>query len=75
MRSEKRGETDTVLGDYMGPPSRFFLPQNGVMRILVSLRKSVTVPPRTNHIRKAQTGETKCALGGSVSMDKNNKRV
>jgi hypothetical protein len=30
---------------------------------------------RIHKAQAAQTGETKCALGGSVSMDKNNKRV
>ena len=46
-----------------------FMPQNGATRVLVSSRKSGTVPPRNNRIRKAQkTGETKCALGGSVCI-------
>ena len=73
-RREKRGEANARC-TRIWPFLTLFLPQNGATRILVSSRKSGTGSAPNNRIRKAQTGETKCALGGSVSMDKNNKRV
>lgn len=71
IRREKRGEADAR---YLAALNAFFAPKWGDAHISQPSEIRYGSAPN-NCIRKAQTGETKCALGGSVSMDKNNKRV
>jgi hypothetical protein len=63
-----------IPGDYMAALNAFFAPKWGDVYISQPSEIRYGSAPN-NRIRIAQTGETKCALKGSVSMDKNNKRV